>query len=129
MRRIDAACALGMILREICENVEIATFSNNLVLCPPRRGFALRDVIVQSQPHSSTHLGRAVEDIVKRPFDRLIVITDEQSHDKVPQFPEKRCYMLNVASARNGVGYGAWLHLDGFSESIIRYIQEFENAN
>jgi hypothetical protein len=34
--------------------------------------------------------------------------------------------MINVASAKNGVGYGEWIHIDGFSESIFRFIQEYE---
>ncbi len=59
--------------------------------------------------------------------DRLIVITDEQSGDAVPE-PQKgtKGYMLNVASARNGVGYGAWTHVDGFSEAIVDYIMAHE---
>ena len=39
--------------------------------------------------------------------DRLIVITDEQARTPVPDPVAKRAYMINVASARNGVGYGA----------------------
>jgi 60 kDa SS-A/Ro ribonucleoprotein len=35
--------------------------------------------------------------------------------------------IVNVASARNGVGYGPWMHIDGFSEAVIDYIREFEN--
>ena len=34
--------------------------------------------------------------------------------------------MINVASARNGVGYGPWTHIDGFSESVIRFMHEHE---
>jgi hypothetical protein len=30
------------------------------------------------------------------------------------------------ASNRNGVGCGRWSHIDGFSENVIRYIQEIE---
>jgi hypothetical protein len=35
-------------------------------------------------------------------------------------------YMINVASARNGVGYGAWTHIDGFSEAVLNYVRERE---
>ena len=59
-------------------------------------------------------------------YDRLIVITDEQSADRVPD-PLGRGYVINVASAKNGVGYGKWVHVDGFSEAVIRYISEIEN--
>jgi hypothetical protein len=30
------------------------------------------------------------------------------------------------ASNRNGGGWGRWTHIDGFSENVIRYIQEIE---
>jgi hypothetical protein len=58
-------------------------------------------------------------------YDRLIVITDEQSHDQVPA-PRGKGYIVNVASARNGVGYGEWTHIDGWSEAVIEYIRELE---
>jgi hypothetical protein len=41
-------------------------------------------------------------------------------------------YVINVASARNGVGYGAWTHVDGWSEAVVDYIRSLEadaNAN
>lgn len=34
--------------------------------------------------------------------------------------------MINVASARNGVGYGKWVHIDGWSEAVVEYIREAE---
>lgn len=37
-----------------------------------------------------------------------------------------RGYIINVASNKNGVGYGAWIHIDGWSEAVIDYIREYE---
>jgi Mg-chelatase subunit ChlD len=127
MTRLDAACGLAILAREICEHVKIFSFSNSVVLVPPRRGFALRDVLLNSQPHGGTYLGQAVETIFKevRKAKRLIVLTDEQSHDPVPA-PRWTGYMINLASNRNGVGYGSWKHIDGWSEAVITYIQELE---
>jgi 60 kDa SS-A/Ro ribonucleoprotein len=31
-----------------------------------------------------------------------------------------------VASARNGVGYGAWTHIDGWSEAVVDYLHSLE---
>lgn len=124
--RIDAACGIAMLAREVCERVEVFTFSNNLVAVPPRKGFALSDAIVRSQPHSGTYLGAAVQTLNEKvQYDRLIVFTDEQSADRVPT-PHGRGYVVNVSTERNGIGYGAWTHIDGFSESTITYIQECE---
>ncbi len=150
LTRMDAACGLAMLARELCEDIQIFTFSMKLVQVPTRRGFALRDAVVQSQQHSGTPLGLAVKSIYAdkaelttnlgfgfygrqtvdyrgqglRP-DRLIVITDEQSHDAVPD-PIGKGYMINVASYKNGVGYGSWLHVDGWSEAILAYLKEYE---
>lgn len=129
LHRIDAACALAVLLREICEEAEIYSFSNGLAAIPARHGFALRDAIVTSQSHGGTMLGMAVAAANNHVFDRLIVFTDEQSHDRVPDPTAPKAYMINVAANENGVGYGKWTHIDGFSESIIRYVQELETAN
>lgn len=124
--RLDAACGLAMLCREVCESISVFTFSYQVVECPPRRGFALRDSIVKSQPHGATYLGQAVHALnAQRKFDRLIVLTDEQSADAVSG-PNGLGYMVNVASNQNGVGYGPWVHIDGWSEAIIGYIQAYE---
>lgn len=155
LTRLDAAYGLAMLLREVCEDVVIYSFSMKLCEIPLRRGFALRDAIDGSQEHSGTPLGAAIACIYGdkatgfdslpvatwaggsqtipayyrgqnlKP-DRLIVITDEQSADKVPDPKHGKGYIVNVASAKNGVGYGAWTHVDGFSEAIVGYIMQSE---
>lgn len=120
MLRIDAACGLAVLAREICEDVEVFTFSNDVKKVPPRRGFALRDAIVQSQPHMGTSLGEAVKAIDEK-GKRLIVITDEQAHDDV-HAPKGKGYIINVASYRNGVGKGDWTRVDGFSEAVLDWL-------
>ena len=129
LQRIDAACGLAMLLREVCESVDVLTFSNLFVRVPARRGFALRDAIVGSQEHSGTQLGAALKITLRDiPSDRLIVISDEQAADTIPD-PNRKAYMLNVASAQNGVGYGAWTHIDGWSEAVVDYIQQAETVS
>lgn len=131
LRRVDAACGLAMLLREVCEDVIIVTFSSNAVMVPSRRGFALRDAIDQSQEHGSTMLGNALKGVhgheLTKDYKRLIVITDEQSSDSVPD-PHGKGYVINVASNKNGVGYGAWTHIDGWSEAVVDYIQSYESS-
>jgi 60 kDa SS-A/Ro ribonucleoprotein len=126
MQRVDAAYGLAVLLREIAEKVTVYTFSHGAVRVPSRRGFALRDAMEASQPHGGTNLGASL-DAVKEKYDRIIVITDEQSHDRVPA-PKGRGYVINVASAKNGVGYGKWSHIDGWSEAVIEYIRELERV-
>lgn len=129
IQRVDAACGLAMLFREICEEVEIISFDSVTHAIPNRRGFALRDAIMKSGG-GSTNLGRAVDKANSVGYDRLIVISDEQSQDRVNSpLTGKLAYMINVASYQNGVGYGSWNRIDGFSESIVKYIQEIEKFN
>src|SRR5580704_1653090 len=124
MLRTDAAYGLAILLREICEKAKVFTFSNDLAEVPARRGFALRDAMDASQAHGGTYLGKALEKIREK-YDRIIVITDEQAHDRVPG-PRGRGYVINVASNKNGVGYGAWTHIDGWSEAVVEYVRGLE---
>lgn len=124
MTRLDAGAALASVING---NRRVFSFSDNLKEVPPRLGMAGIDVITSSQLHGSTRLGEALRVLnAKVPADRIIVITDEQSHDKVPDPAYKKAYMINVASNKNGVGYGRWTHIDGFSENVIRFIHELE---
>lgn len=45
----------------------------------------------------------------------------ERAHDRVPG-PRGRGYVMNVASAKNGLGYGAWTQIDGRSQAVVEYI-------
>ena len=84
MRRTDAAYGVAILLREIGEKVTVYTFSNEAKLVAARRGMALRDALDQSQPHGGTYLGKAIAQVeadMRKGYDRMVVITDEQSHD------------------------------------------------
>jgi len=122
MTRWHAACGLAILCRELCEQVKIFDFAGDTKPVPNRRGFALRDVI--RTPHNGTMLGDAIRAMPNA--DRLICITDEQSHQRVP---DSKCkgYMVNVASYQNGVGYGRWTHIDGWSEAVLDFINAVEN--
>lgn len=125
--RLDAACGVAMMAREMCEAVEVYSFSESTVFVKPRRGFALAEAIKRSQPHGCTYLGAAVTQMNLLDADRLIVITDEQSADRVPAPKAEKAYMINVAPYQNGVGYNnGWINISGWSESIINFISEAE---
>jgi len=128
MSRADAAAGVAIVARGVCESVRVFAFSDDCVEVPPRTGMALRDAIRAATRMGSTQLGAAVKKVSDLSHDRLIVITDEQSHDRVPE-PKGLGYMINVASNRNGVGYGKWLHVDGWSDAVVRFISERERAD
>ncbi|MFI3217621.1 MAG: VWA domain-containing protein [Methylococcales bacterium] len=125
--RFDAAAALAMLCKEVCENVEIYTFSTGLARVAPRSGFALREALSNSQQHGGTHLGQALRSLqTKGSYDRVIVFTDEQSQDAVGGPKCDKGYIINVAAYENGVNHSAWTTVSGFSEAVIDYIRESE---
>ena len=125
MKRMDAAAGLAVLVRELGD-CRVFTFSDCLVEAPAYRGLSLVDGILRSQPHSSTMLGAAMTALHEYvAYDRIIVITDEQSHDRVPA-PNGLGYVINVATYQYGVGYGPWTHIDGWSERVLDFIREVE---
>lgn len=131
--RMDAAAALASLIN--AESLRVFSFSDGVTEVPPRRGMSGVDAIKRSQSHGGTRLIDAVAKINNNvPHDRLIVITDEQAHASfmwgaTSGMPDPACdrgYVINVASNQNGVGYGKWCHIDGFSDATIKWIQEFE---
>lgn len=142
--RFEAAAALSMLVREVCEEVSIFAFNQQSYSIPPRRGFALRDALAKTQNGWSCG-GLAVEQANKEGYDRIIVLTDGEWHvmgaagthsytsecsgkaqDVSPAPLTDKAYMINVANTQYGVGYGKWTSIDGWSESVIDYIREFE---
>lgn len=131
--RADAACALAILLREICEEVVVIAFSTEASIVPARHGFALRDAIKQApSAQGGTDTGKALNLANNSrsvgAYDRIIVLTDEQSHTRVPDpLPGTKGYFVNVAVYKNGIGYGAWTHVDGWSEAIVDWVRCFES--
>ena len=135
MNRMDAACGIAILLRELCQTVEIFSFSEQLKFIPPRQGMALRDAIITSQSNGGTYIGKALNTVkcYKNPnvkIDRIIVITDEQCRDSIPIMDIPKCYVINVGTYENGIqNKGEWLTVNGFSEHVIDYIIEIEKDN
>ena len=123
MTRMDAAATLASIIHG---RRRVFTFSTDVVEVAPRTGMAGVDAIKRSQVHRNTYLGAAVAQVSRLPHDRLIVITDEQSHDVVGNPTVNRAYMVNVASTDRAVGHGSWSRISGFSENILSWIHAHE---
>ncbi len=144
--RLGAASALAMLLREVCEEACVyATAGDDYsrkhatMLVPPRRGFALRDLLSYSTTSQKIggggiFLKQVIEYVrqqEKGTAARIIVITDEQDCDltnrpaSAKPFGDNN-YLINVASYRNGIGYGEWVHIDGWSEAVVDYITQYE---
>lgn len=147
--RLDAACSLAILAREICEDVVIyatagcdGSRKHATMLIPNRRGFALSDYI--RSPEVSRKIGgggiflvQAMDWIAAQErsnhVDRVIVFTDEQDTGgrgfephKAKRLSKDKNYILNVGSDRNGINSAQWETVTGFSEAVIDYIQALE---
>ena len=126
LTRQDASLALAILCRELCEEVEIYSFSGKSLRIAPRRGFALAEAIKSSQGCSGTDLGKSLRDTVST-ADRIIVITDEQSFSSADApYGGAKGYLINVGSYQNGINHDSWTSITGFSEAVFSYVQMFE---
>jgi 60 kDa SS-A/Ro ribonucleoprotein len=125
--RFDAAAALAMILRETAERCRVFTFSDRMVEIPPRRGFAMVQAVREVINPVSTMLGSAVREVYRifPECDRILVVTDEQSADRPPH-PQGHGYIINVGGYKNGIAYGPWISIDGWSEAVLEYVRASE---
>jgi 60 kDa SS-A/Ro ribonucleoprotein len=127
LQRVDAAAALAVLVRELAEECRVFSFSTDLKEVQNYRGLPLADAIKNSQPHGGTEMGMSVRRACALDkFDRVIVITDEQSRDNVSAPVGTAGYVINVAGYKRGVGYGKWTHVDGWSEKILDFIRVVE---
>ena len=102
---------------------------------PPRRAFALSDAIKTAMGElggGGIFLKQCMDFIAgkeKRPFDRVICITDEQDCDRMAKASEakklgKFNYLINVGvyePALPVTGAG-WTRLSGFSERVVDWV-------
>lgn len=147
MTRALAGCALAAIARGCFDDVRIyATAGSDAARrhaterVPPRSGMALVDAIhglCRPLGGGGIFLKQVMDFLKERERDaaRMVVITDEQDcgvgagDSPLAAVPFGQVnYLINVASAKNGIGYGRWTHIDGFSEGVLRYIYEAEKA-
>ena len=147
LSRVDAAAALAILIREVSENPVIyATAGDDhkrvhaTKELPGRRGFALRDKICDQSLYKEIGGGgiflKQCMDYVyekEKNADRIIVITDEQDCEvddtKSPMKANafgKQNYLINISVEKNGIGYDKWVHIDGWSEAIVNFIQQYE---
>jgi len=143
--RAEVACSLAVLIREVCEDARIyATAGDDFAevhkteFVPARRGFALSDGIYKMcHPlgGGGIFLHQVLKYVEKKEggTDRIVVITDEQDCDHNPARSPKNTvpfgdtnYLINVASFKNGIGYGNWTHIDGWSDAVIEYIAAVE---
>jgi hypothetical protein len=130
LTRWEAAAALAILCRELMDDCRVFTFSSHAVEIPNLRGLSLSTAIGASQPHSGTQLLGAIETLIphSKP-DRVVVITDEQSHDGIPALIGMKGYLINVAPYAPGLSVeGGWARINGWSERCLDWMRWHEGG-
>ena len=148
LNRMDAAAALAMLAREICEEVAIyATAGDDCrrkhatMRIPAHRGFALSNFITGREVTSKIGGGgifmvQVMDYIAEQEkgnkVDRVLVFTDENDcdHGRDPAtakvLAKGKSYVMNIAAHQNGINSGRYEVISGFSEAVLDYIRAVE---
>lgn len=127
--RIDTAAGLAMVLREVCETVQVVMYGNSNLKVPAYHGFAMRDFIVDYPNRAAAGFGTETGKVLRMhnssSYDRVIVVTDEQTSDVLPP-AMKNSYIINVGTFAPSIAYGKWTSLTGWSDRLVQYIARIE---
>ena len=131
LSRVDAAATLGAVFPG--QENRVFSFSNSLVEIQGAKGVEGVEAIKRSQYHGGTALIQAVDTVLRHDkFDRIVVVTDEQANNdyrRIENLGEGlQRYIINVGMDQNGIAYGSWTHIHGFSENVFRFMEEFERG-
>lgn len=125
--RLDAAAALAG-----CVNgrTRLIAFGSEAREVAPVQGLGCHAVLERSGVGHATnaHLGILLANKMKPLPDRIIIVTDEQISQSLPNCDIYSRYIINVGPYKNGIGYGEWTKIDGFSASTLDYIREIERG-
>jgi 60 kDa SS-A/Ro ribonucleoprotein len=142
--RLDVAASLAMIYREVCEEVVIyctagsdyARKHDTKVIDKPGRGM---DLVNQIRKMADELGGGGIFTVQCTNYiderdsaDRVVVISDSQDCDrKKPDdanaFGKKHNYIIDIAPHKNGVGYGKFCVINGFSEKVVDFMKMYED--
>lgn len=127
MSRMDAAAALAAIIKEH-SNSTVYTFSNELAkVSSKKKGMEFIKDVINSQQHGGTDLRHCLSKLDGDACDRVIVLTDEQSHDGNIDCWAENGYIINMAGYKPSVTYTkGWEVIAGWSDKIVNYINAIE---
>jgi hypothetical protein len=133
LNRIDAAIGIAILINSLSNNSRVFIFGTECYEILAYKGLALKESVTKEffKIDGGTDIANAINTVnnnVKN-YDRLVIITDEQSSTNIPRSKNKKSYIINVSTYQNGIGYKDYIHINGFSENIIKFIQEYEKLN
>ena len=130
LTRRDAALALALVAYSMCQYPKVIVFSTDIAeaTLDPNLGFENMERISGATNQLNTYLGAAISKLEGLNYQRMIVITDEETQGEEATPTGYRNYMLNISSNEKTVAYGsAWAaRMTGFSSNLLEYIVEVE---
>lgn len=134
MTRLDAAGALAVLVREICDDARVFAYGTGWAEIPNLRGLPLVSVFADAQKKigGGTQTKAALEHtktVVPNP-DRVILITDEQAEDgMIPSWGKDNGFVVNVAPYAPGLDTsGKWTRINGWSERVLDWVSYSETG-
>lgn len=107
--------------------VNFATYAEKIPFYPGLAGVDLISSLEGTVGHG-TAIDRAVAVANNMDPERIIVVTDCQSHTSVRPPNARWAYHLNVADYANSVAFGRWVEISGFSEQVFRFMAGLEGV-
>lgn len=142
VKRSQVANALGVVAEQLCESSVVYQYDTRLVR-PNGNGFTLWKTMKDNFLNGGTSTGSCLSEALRSQDDvkRVIIITDEQSNDRLPALPNGCIgYIINVAPYQYGMSNGydvkyfvdgkkksGYIRINGFSDVVFEYIREYEN--
>jgi hypothetical protein len=141
VKRTQVANALGVVSEQLCEQSVIYQYDTRL-LRPNGNGFTLWKTMKQNSLGGGTSTGSCLKEALssQENVKRVIIITDEQSSDRLPELPNGCIgFIINVAPYARGMSKGydisyhmndternGYIRINGFSDVVFEYIREYE---
>ena len=125
VNRIEAAATLAALVKEVSKT-KVYIFNNDAKPCSGARGLNLIEEVM-GRVGGGTKIGQSIKTVLadNPNLDRIIIITDEQSSDSIPNLPKgMKGYIVNVAPNKVGLPTydGVYTRFSGFSENVISWI-------
>lgn len=128
--RYEVAAALAVLVRGLAPSCRVFVYNDKCYEVANIKGLGLLDVIKQTVcGGTNTALALAFVQQACPKLDRMILLTDEQSHDGMYRNWATHGYLINVAPYKPGLDLiGGWVRINGWSEKVVDWFQYHEQG-
>jgi hypothetical protein len=133
LKRYETAVALAVLVRGLSKSCRIFAYATVTAEIVDSKGLGMMDAVKHGMQTlgGSTNTAAALQYLQEKcpSVDRVILLTDEQSHDGIHRLWAKHGYIINVAPYAPGLETpGGWVRINGWSERVIDWVRAHENV-